>query len=142
MESSVLVVVELDNLLLLFLELFNIEGALPDLLFKVIPLQPDLFFLNFPKDLILNVLIVLDSLENHLHVWPGYFVESLDVFGDLVWIFPVIVLEVEAQVDNDTSWGSGETRSAMDIDLLFLLVDELVELHGDLEESSLELLGI
>jgi hypothetical protein len=38
MEPPVLVVVELDNLLLLFLELINIEGALPDFLFKVVPL--------------------------------------------------------------------------------------------------------
>lgn len=142
MEPPVLIVVELDNLLLLFLELLNIEGTLPDFLFKVVPLQLDLCFLDFPKDLILNVLIILDSLESYLHVWPGYFVESLDIDGNLVWIFPVIVLEVEAQVNNDSSWSSGETRSAMDIDFLFLNVNELVELHGDLEESILERLRI
>jgi len=50
-------------------------------------------------------------------------------------VFPVLVLDTQAKVNNGLGWASGDTGSTVNVDLLFLIVDKVEECLGTLEET-------
>ena len=69
------------------------------------PFQSMSLSLNASQNLILNILVGLNRLLHHSHVWEALLVESLDEFGNLCMILPLLLVvvgsNIEAQVSND-----------------------------------------
>ena len=62
---------------------------------------------------------------------------SIVIFGfyellEELKVLPMLVFHEQSQVDNDEGDRSGNTRGAMDVDFVLLLVLQLVELLGSL----------
>jgi len=81
-------------------------------------------------------LVFSDTLLGSSHVGDGRWVGRLDCgVVDLVAVFPVWIFDAQAQVNDGLCWTSGDTRGAVEIHLLLLVVDEIEENLGSLEET-------
>ena len=86
-------------------ELFHVYSSQLLGLLICMPFQSMSLSLNASQNLILNILVGLNRLLHHSHVWEALLVESLDEFGNLCMILPLLLVvvgsNIEAQVSND-----------------------------------------
>ena len=76
---------------------------------------------------ILDALVVVDDLVDHLHIWVSWLVVVLDEGFDLHWALPVYGFHVKAQVEVKEGRSSCDRGGAVDVYLVLAGGHQLVQ---------------
>lgn len=83
--------------------------------------------------------ITVNSLLNDSHVGGALVVILLHELGNVIDILPLLFIvvgsDVEGQVSNNSRWSSGNRRVTVDVNLHFLLIDEVIQPVSSLENA-------
>ena len=144
---GLLVVVLLpDNLVLLVSDLILGQS----LLFVVPVLLGDLHSLDDPVDfflglfidlLLLEVQVLIDHPGHGLYVWESLLVVLFHDVGRLLDVLPALHLLVQAEVSQHRGWAPRDTGGAMDEHFVVLVLQDILDNLGTLEELAVVVLA-
>jgi len=73
---------------------------------------------------------------NDSHIWEALLMEFLNKLSYVTRVLPLFLViigsNIEAEIGNHNTWGSSTRGCAMNVDLQFLFIDQIVESIGAL----------
>ena len=110
--------------------------------FQFIRLRILLEFRLMVNLLALKLKVSLNHPLNSPHVWIAIDVKCSDKLGNICWILPLLNSFEQAEVNKKDSWSSTDTRGAMEVHCMVLLVQHIIEVLGCHKKTRTEFIFV